>query len=215
MRSSMFVMLATATILSTAARAETLEEGLAKVQRDWAIANYETAAKARETAFGTLTGQAEKLVSAHADRVEPKVWLAIVLSSDAGVNGGLGALGKVKKARRLLEEAERIEPEALDGSVFTSLGSLYYRVPGWPIGFGDDDKAEAYLKKALAVNPDGIDPNYFYGDFLIDQGRPAEAIPYLEKARMAAPRPDREIADRGRHAEIESALAKARSLVDG
>ena len=57
----------------------------------------------------------------------------------------------------------------LNGSVYTSLGSLYYQVPGWPIGFGSDKKAESYLKKALAVNPDGMDPNYFYGDFMLQE----------------------------------------------
>jgi Tfp pilus assembly protein PilF len=48
-------------------------------------------------------------------------------------------------------------------------GALYYQVPGWPIGFGDKDKANELLKKALALNPDGIDPNYFYGDFLLKE----------------------------------------------
>jgi hypothetical protein len=56
-----------------------------------------------------------------------------------------------------------IDPRALQGSAYTSLGSLYYQVPGWPIGFGDDKRAEAMLLKALEINPDGIDPNYFYG----------------------------------------------------
>ena len=35
----------------------------------------------------------------------------------------------------------------------SSLGVLYYKVPGWPIGFGDKDKARDLLQKALAVNP--------------------------------------------------------------
>ena len=49
-------------------------------------------------------------------------------------------------------------------------GFPYYQVPGWPVGFGDDEKAEQLLKQALAINPTGIDPNFFYGDFLLDQG---------------------------------------------
>ena len=32
----------------------------------------------------------------------------------------------------------------------------------------------ANLKKALSINPNGIDPNYFYGDFLIGEGQFAE-----------------------------------------
>jgi Tfp pilus assembly protein PilF len=81
----------------------------------------------------------------------------------------LGALSLVKQARTNLEKAIEIEPNALQGSAWTSLGALYYQVPGWPIGFGDKDKADEMLKKALAINPDGIDPNYFYGDYLLKE----------------------------------------------
>jgi Tfp pilus assembly protein PilF len=146
----------------------------------------------------------------HADRAEPLVWKAIILSSHAGAVGGLGALGKVKEARRLLEQAEAIDPEALDGSVYTSLGSLYYQVPGWPVGFGSDEQAEKYLKKALSVNPDGIDPNYFYGDYLLEQKRYREAVGYLEKALQAPDRPQRAVADEGRRNEARNKLAEAR-----
>ncbi len=40
----------------------------------------------------------------------------------------------MKEARASLEAALKIAPEALDGSAYTSLGSLYYQVPGWPLG---------------------------------------------------------------------------------
>ena len=102
--------------------------------------------------MGDVVATGRTLVESYPDRAEPKIWLAIALSTDAGINGGLSALGEVKEARRLLESAEKIDPAALDGSIYTSLGSLYYQVPGWPIGFGNDDKAEAYLKQALAIN---------------------------------------------------------------
>ncbi len=122
--------------------------------------------------------------------------------------GGLGALGLVKEAKAKLEIALKQDPKALDGSAYTSLGSLYYQVPGWPVGFGDDEKAEQLLKQALAINPTGIDPNFFYGDFLLDQGRKAEAKGYLEKALNAPPRPGRELADQGRRIEIRDRLDK-------
>ncbi|MBV2263899.1 MAG: tetratricopeptide repeat protein, partial [Thauera sp.] len=100
----------------------------------------------------------------------------------------------------------------LDGSAYTSLGGLYYQVPGWPLGFGDDAQAEKLLKQALAINPGGIDPNYFYGDFLSRQKRYAEARTALEKALAAPDRPGRESADAGRRAEarrlLEQVVAK-------
>jgi len=188
-----------------------LDTDLLQLQKQWAQANYATPEDEQEQAFEELVTGARALTEQYPDNAEPMVWLAIVLSTDAGVTGGLGALAKVKEARRLLEGALQIDATVLDGSAYTSLGSLYYQVPGWPIGFGDDEKAETNLKKALAINPDGIDPNYFYGDFMLAQDNYTGAVRYLQKAGMAPPRPDRPLADLGRKREISTKLAQARS----
>ena len=76
------------------------------------------------------------------------------------------------------------------------------------MGFGDDEKAEKLLKQALAINPTGIDPNFFYGDFLLDQGDKAQAKVYLDKALAAPARPGRGVAGEGRRMEIRERLAK-------
>jgi len=184
-----------------------LDASIQELQQEWAVVKYQTAKDRQDAAFTLLEAKAESAVQAYPQAAEPLVWEAIILSTHAGVSGGLGALSKVKQARVLLEKAASIEPNALHGSIYTSLGSLYYQVPGWPIGFGDDKKAEQYLKQALTQNPDGIDQNYFYGDFLRDQGRYKEAVTYLTKAINAAPRPHRELADQGRREEAKHVLA--------
>ncbi len=142
------------------------------------------------------------------------IWQGIILSTYAGAKGGLGALDLVKQAKASLEEAIKLDPKALDGSAYTSLGALYYQVPGWPVGFGDEEQAEVLLKKALAMNPDGIDPNYFYGDFLYREGRYTQAQAVLEKALAAPDRPGREVADNGRRAEVQALLKEVRSELD-
>jgi tetratricopeptide (TPR) repeat protein len=187
-----------------------LNSDILNIQQQWARANYATPADAQEQAFGDLVSDARKLSDQWSGKAEPLVWLAISLSTDAGVNGGLSALGKVKEARKYLETAEKIDAQVLDGSVYTSLGSLYYQVPGWPIGFGDDDKAEVFLKKALAINPEGIDPNYFYGDFQLEEGNYEIAAEYLTQASKAPARPERPLADKGRQAEIANKLEEVR-----
>ena len=133
-----------------------------------------------------------------------------MLSTYAGAKGGLGALGLAKQAREKLQAAVKIDPNALDGSAYTSLGTLYHKVPGFPLGFGDDKKAREYLERALQVNPNGLDPNYFYGEFLFDTGAYREAQKYLEKALTAGPRPNREVADRGRRSEITALLTRVK-----
>ncbi|WP_324006005.1 tetratricopeptide repeat protein [Aeromonas hydrophila] len=175
------------------------------IQQQWAVCQYQQTGKAKESCLEQLSSQAS---AKEAFRTDLLIWSAIVKSTWAGAKGGLGALGLVKEAKAKLEIALKQDPKALDGSAYTSLGSLYYQVPGWPVGFGDDEKAEQLLKQALAINPAGIDPNFFYGDFLLDQGRKAEAKSYLEKALSAPPRPGRELADQGRRIEIRDRLDK-------
>jgi tetratricopeptide (TPR) repeat protein len=145
-----------------------------------------------------LSQQADTLAQQHPQNAEALVWDAIVLSTLAQKKGGLGALGLVKQAKHQLEQAETIDPEVLGGSVYASLGSLYSKVPGWPIGFGDDEKAEQYFKKALAINPQGLDINYFFAEYLVDQGEEIQALEHLELALQAEPMVNRPVADQGR-----------------
>ncbi|MDZ4099653.1 MAG: hypothetical protein U1E13_13295 [Methylophilaceae bacterium] len=197
--------------LTTGAHAEDkLDADIVQLQHDWAKANYHTSKDAQEAAFKELAERASQVTSTHADAPEALIWEAIILSGYAKAKGGLGALKQAEKARDLLLRAEKINPQALQGSAYTTLGSLHYKVPGWPIGFGDKKKARAYLEKALQINPEGIDPNYFYADFLNELGEHAKAIEYFEKALAAQPRPGREDADAGRRNEIEAGIAAAR-----
>ncbi len=179
-----------------------------RLQQDWAVIKYKQPKNQQEQKFASLLKIAEDYVSKAQNDPEILIWYGIVEASYAGARGGLGALGNVKNAKKSFERAIELKPTALDGSAFTSLGSLYYQVPSWPIGFGDNKKALEFLKKGLAANPEGIDPNFFFGDFLFKSGDYANAEQALKKALKAAPRPGRELADEGRRGEIESLLQK-------
>ena len=216
MKSPRFLVAATAALALFALRASAADDAgfnaeLLSIQQAWAKVNYETpAGDAREQAFDQLEKRAERFVHQHPGRAEALIWEAIIESSYAGAKGGLGALGLCKEARGNLEAAMKIDPNALDGSAYTSLGTLYYKVPRFPVGFGDHDKARKLLKQALELNPNGIDPNYFYAEFLYEEGEFAQALPYLDKAAKAPPRPGRESADKGRRAEIAALTAKVK-----
>ena len=181
-------------------------EDTARLQQEWAQIKYGTPPAAQEQQFERLRAQAEQLAARHPGSAELLVWYAIVESTYAGAKGGIGALKYAKNAKKSLEQALAIDARVLDGSAYTSLGSLYYQVPGWPIGFGDDKKAQEFLKKGLAANPDGIDPNYFYGDYFFRKGDYDSAERYLRKALQAPPRAGRKLADEGRRGEIAALL---------
>jgi tetratricopeptide (TPR) repeat protein len=187
------------------------QKSLQSLQGRWAQINYQLPKDQREAAFAVLAAEAETLVRNNSQDAEFYIWRGIVLSTYAGAKGGLGALDLVKQSKVSLEEALKLNPKALDGSAYTSMGALYYQVPGWPIGFGDDEQAEKLLKQALQLNPKGIDPNYFYGDYLFRQKRYSEAKVALEQALQADARVGREVADQGRRAEISALLLKVQA----
>jgi len=179
---------------------------LAQIQQRWAEIQYRLPSAEKPAAFEQLAGEARAFTQAAPQSAPALIWQGIVLSSWAGAQGGLGALSKVKEARTDLEQALKLDPTALQGSAYTSLAALYDRVPGWPIAFGDAGEADHLLQQALALNPNGIDTLYFWGDHLYRQKRYAEARTALLKAQQAAPRPGRELADQGRRGEIAALL---------
>jgi len=181
---------------------------VAGLQQEWARIMYQLPADAREDAMATLADLAGQEAAADPDDAELLIWRGIILSTYAGEKGGLGALGLAKEARASLEEALELDETALQGSAYTSLGSLYYKVPGWPIGFGSDKKARQYLEQALALNPNGIDPNFFMGEFLYEQGEYQAAMRHLQAALQAPDRPGRAVADEGRRQEIRELVEK-------
>ncbi|MGQ2979035.1 MAG: tetratricopeptide repeat protein [Polaromonas sp.] len=194
--------------LAGVASAGPAEDMVKPIQDQWAAIKYRQPEKQQTDLYHALAQQAHKIVEANPGSAEALTWEGIVVSSEAGARGGLGALSLVKEAKLRFEEALKINDKALDGSAYTSLATLYAQVPGWPVGFGNKDKAEELFRKSLAINPAGIDANFFYGEYLLGRDRPAEARTYLETALKAAPRPGRELADSGRRQEIQALLAK-------
>lgn len=208
MKKVRFLVGVVAVLLASVSVADTEMEAIDYLQKQWAIDNYQLTGKEQKKGFEALIEEADKKLAAYPDVAELYIWRGIIKSTYAGVKGGLGALKYAKSAKADLEKALELNAEALRGSAYTSLGTLYFNVPGWPIGFGDDDKAEALLRKALIINPDGIDPNYFYGDYLRKEKRYAEAKIHMEKALLAQPRAGRALADEGRRNEIRQALSE-------
>ena len=193
------------------AAAAPLDQAISAVAQQWAHINYQLPPGRQAAAFGALVKQESALAARYPGRAEPLIWRGITLSSLAGVEGGLHALELVKEARRDLRPSLKIDPTALQGSADTSLGALYDKVPGWPLSFGNDRKAEGYFRKALQIDPRSIDANYFYGDFLYGKHHYAQALAALRRALAAPPRPGRPLADQGRRQQILALMAKIRA----
>jgi tetratricopeptide (TPR) repeat protein len=206
-----FAILGAAAILAGApALADGFNDSLTTVQNEWDIANYQTADKARDDAFAALVEHAAAFRAQYPDRAEAAAWEGIVLSTYAGEVSAMSAMKYAKAARAALERAEALDATALEGGIYASLGALYSKVPGGFMGFGDDDLAAEYFEKALAVNAANIDNNYFYGEFLMEQGDYQRARSMLERALAAPTVTERPVFDAGRRAEISDLLTVAR-----
>ena len=175
-------------LVSPVARAAEVDDAVTELQRDWEVIRYQTPAAEREKRFEALAAKAHKVSEAYPGRAEPLVWEGIIVSSWAGEKGGLGALGLVKQAKALYEEAIAIDGNALDGSAYNSLGVLYYKVPGWPVGFGDKAKAKELLAEGAGDQSQGHRPQLLLRrvpgrDQATGSGR------RLSRARIATRRP--------------------------
>jgi tetratricopeptide (TPR) repeat protein len=189
-----------------------MDEDVFQLKKTWEQLKYKTPLNEQEKGFEALLKQSEKVTAQYPDKAEPLVWQGIIEGTFAGVRNGirgqLAALSLVKDAKKHFEEAIKIDPQGSSGSAFTSLGSLYYQVPPWPIAYGDNETAREMLLKGLNINPDSIDANYFYGEFLYKRGEINKATEVLKKGLLAAPREGREVADEGRKKEINDLLKK-------
>lgn len=160
-------------------------------------------------ALDQLAHQAASVVARYPGKAEPLLWQGIITSEQANRTNFFHKLGLASQARDLIARAYAIDPRAAQGGVALSLGVLYYKVPGSPLAWGDDAKASRLLKQALSVDPNGLDSNYFYGDYLLKQGDKAGARAYLQKALRAPHDGSRPVWDAGRRREVQALLAKA------
>jgi tetratricopeptide (TPR) repeat protein len=204
-----------AALASPPVLADEFGDSLAAIQHEWDVANYQTADDARNAAFVTLVEHAATFSGQYPTRAEAHAWEGIVLSTYAGEVGAMSAMKYAKAARAALAKAEKLDASALAGGVYASLGALYSKVPGGIIGFGDDELAARYFAKALAIDPDSLDNNFFYGEFLLDQGDYARARAVLEHALGSPTVADRPVFDTGRRAEVRELLAVAERRAAG
>jgi tetratricopeptide (TPR) repeat protein len=189
--------------LSTASMAgDSLPPEVGELRAAWDEANFVLQGDTQKHAMLELVEQCAPLLEKLVENQSALTWCGIVKSSYAGHAGALSAMKYAKSARSDLEAALKLGEGELAGAANTSLGTLYFKVPGWPIGFGNEDKAKEFLEAGLTANPEDMDANFFMADFLNEEGELEAARSYLKLAAAAASKPGREIAYKGRQDEI-------------
>lgn len=199
-----------AALIAAAPAHAAFNDELQALQQSWAVARYQTKIGARKAQLKKLVSEADAFIKKYPNKADGYLWAAVIRGSLAQAINGLSALGIVKEARKDLEKAIAIDPKAEDGYAYGVLGLMYSRVPGWPIAFGSDKKARETLKKGLALNPDGMNINYFYAQYLFDNDDYRKALTYARKAEQAVPPipPARSLAVANREREIHDFIGR-------
>jgi tetratricopeptide (TPR) repeat protein len=206
-----FIFLLVAFFLSLTCRANdvSLELKAQELQDEWAETFYRLPEEEQSRRYKNLLPRIHELQAKFPKRAEPLIIEAVVLCTYAASDWGFSSLSRIGKARELLIRSIDFDPKALEATAFITLGNLYFRLPGWPISFGNNLQARTYLEAAVKLYPNALDANYFLGEFWLDQGKPELALTYLEKAEAASVRPHQKLSD----AKIKEQLGNALSAL--
>lgn len=187
------------------------------IESQWARIYYDQNTRQKKVGYPVLLKKIQSLSDEYPEAIEPKIWEALVIATNAEFESPFSALDSINVAKKILEETIQKNPVALDGAAFVILGTLYYMTPGWPISFGDEGRAEQLLKRGLEINPASIDSNYFYADYLLSQNKITEAQRYFKLAINSPSRPEQQYADEQLKREAIIALknTEERKLVHG
>jgi tetratricopeptide (TPR) repeat protein len=185
-------------LLSKLCFAESLKDSLKDIELEWAKVYYEQPKQKQQAAYPVLLDKMQQLAKLDPNDAGVIYWTALIKASYAAHQNPVDALAAIHEVRDLLIKAIAINPKVMNGAAYVVLGTLYDKVPHWPIAFGDDATAKKMLQTALEISPNGVESNYFYGEFLLNHDDSQAASNYFKKAiavpvRSEQPYPDNQL----------------------
>jgi len=212
------LLLVALSVCAQAGETLSLKSELLRLAHDWEHVKLQVSDRDdQEEQMASLARRAGKIAEQYENIPDPIVWVGIITSEQASLANDNGspvkALELAKRARDILEKVEKTNPETMDAGAPTTLGVLYDRVPGFPISFGDTARARHYLQEAIRSAPNGLDANFFYGDFLNKHGERSEAVKVLERALTLPELSNRPMWDKSLRAAIRQSLAEIQNAV--
>jgi tetratricopeptide (TPR) repeat protein len=192
---------------ATTVSAADFDQQVTTLIRDYDAARYDAANDdARIKAYEALILRADDLAKQNPTRGEPLVWKGSMQAEQAGLERSLSL---VKQARKTLEAAVSLNPNAYAVDAYSTLGAMYAVLPGFPLSFGDKKKARECYEKALTLNSSSLRANLNYAQLLLKVDDYSGALKYARIALTSPPLAGRDKADKAARASAESIVAKA------
>jgi len=195
-------------LVSNGCFADSLSDALNSIESEWASIYYCLPKTKQQAAYPALLDKIKQLAEHYPDDASVIYWQALVKASYANHQNPIAALQAVHEVRDLLTKAIAINPQVMNGAAYVVLGTLYDKVPSWPIAFGDDNTAKTMLETALKINPNGLVSNYFYGQFLLAHDDVQAAEHYFNQALVAPIRAEQPYADQQMQHKVQLELKK-------
>lgn len=175
-----------------------------------------TAGEDKVRALEVVLSHAAELQKRFPNRAEPLCWEGWTLIAQSEAMQGFGILDKREEAIAKLKAAVAIDQGVYNGAPYISLGNLHFlqSLFPFPLRHGGKDEARVFFRKALKMNPNGLEANSHYANFLIADGDFASALQHATLAANSPPLVDRGKADQSlrwqAHRLIEESREKMR-----
>lgn len=126
---------------------------------------------------------AQELYARNPNDTSAIYFMSLNLLLYAQSKGVLDTLFSLQKVKQFAERAHAKDPKFLYNSPGIALGALYLFAPGFPVAFGDVDKAEAYLLEAVKNEPRNTTALTILGAVYAKKGETQKALEAFERVR--------------------------------
>lgn len=168
---------------------EVLLGHLAKVE--FIIAIDEPSKKLRIAKYQTAIDTASDLIEMSPKSIPGNFWKAAAIGKQGLDIGITKSLSNAKPMKKHLEVVLAQDEKLEQGGPHRAMGRLYFKLPGWPISFGDNKKSEEHLRKAVKIDPKHLGNRAYLAETLEALGKDKEAREHMEYVLSAKVNPKR------------------------
>ncbi|MBL0010427.1 MAG: hypothetical protein IPP22_04195 [Nitrosomonas sp.] len=142
---------------------------------EFMIAQLEKDKNQRVQRFERCIAIADQSLALNANDVRGLFWKAVAMGKMAEDSGMVNALRMLRPMEKMLLKVVALDEKYENAGAHRALGRMYHKLPGFPVSFGNNQKALTHLKQAHELFPRDIMTRAFYAEVLYDEGRQAEA----------------------------------------